>query len=119
MYFSERGSELVRRVAPDGTITTVAGNGSPGFAGDGGPATLANLHDPDGLALDPSEHVLFIVDYGGSRVRRVDLTTGIITTFAGTGVSAGPFDPAAPGRMSWTRTVPSARSPSRRGDQPT
>jgi sugar lactone lactonase YvrE len=96
VYFSDRGEQLVRRVDPDGKITTVAGNGSPGFAGDGGPATLANLHDPDGIALDPTEQFLFIVDNGGSRVRRVDLAAGTIVTFAGTGDPAGPFIPNDP-----------------------
>ncbi|HYR96664.1 MAG TPA: NHL repeat-containing protein, partial [Candidatus Binatus sp.] len=89
VYFSDQGNQLVRRVdAATGMITTVAGNGSPGSAGDGGPALLANLHDPDGLALDPAEQHLYIVEYSGIRVRRVDLAAGTITTFAGTGDEA-------------------------------
>src|ERR1051326_5803414 len=94
VYFSDRGNELVRRVDQHGTITTVAGNGSIGSAGDGGPATLANLHDPDGIALDPAEQNLYIVENLGIRLRKVDLTTGIITTVAGTGVDTGSIDGA-------------------------
>jgi sugar lactone lactonase YvrE len=94
VYFSDKGDQLVRRVeAATGTITTVAGNGSPGSEGDGGLAVLANLHDPVGVALDPGEQQLYVVENLGARVRRVDLTTGIISTFAGTGdVSTGADD---------------------------
>src|ERR1051326_4170160 len=92
VYFSDRGNQLVRKVDTGGTITTVAGNGSIGSAGDGGPATLANLHDPDGIALDPAEQNLYIVENLGIRLRKVDLTTGIITTVAGTGVDTGSID---------------------------
>jgi sugar lactone lactonase YvrE len=93
VYFTDQGDQLVRRVdATTGTITTVAGNGSPGFSGDGGPAILASLHDPDGVALDPGEQHLYVVDYTGARVRRIDLVTNVITTFAGTGVVAGSID---------------------------
>src|SRR5262249_47027575 len=93
VYFSDKGNQLIRRVdAASGAITTVAGNGSPGFAGDGGPAILANLHDPDGVGLDSSDQHLYVVDNGGSRVRQIDLASGTITTFAGTGVVAGSID---------------------------
>ncbi len=76
----------IRKVTPDGIISTVAGVGSPGFSGDGGPATLAQFdlksQDRGSLALD-SEGNLFIADYGNFRVRRIDGRTGIITTVAG------------------------------------
>jgi sugar lactone lactonase YvrE len=93
VYFADTGEHLVRRVdAATGTITTVAGNGAPASAGDGGPATLANLFDPEGVALDATGQTLYIVENLGARVRRVDLASGIITTFAGTGVFTGSID---------------------------
>ena len=93
VYFADTGEHLVRRVdAATGTITTVAGNGAPASAGDGGPATLANLFDPEGVALDATGQTLYIVENLGARVRRVDLASGIITTLAGTGVFTGSID---------------------------
>jgi len=68
-----------------GDITTVAGNGTAGFSGDGGLATNAELHNPYALIVDGSGN-LFIADAGNARVRRVDASTGIITTVAGNGV---------------------------------
>jgi hypothetical protein len=68
-----------------GTITIVAGTGSFGFSGDGGPATSAELNPTD-VAVDSAGN-LFIADSGNRRIRRVDAATGIITTVAGTGVS--------------------------------
>jgi DNA-binding beta-propeller fold protein YncE len=70
--------------AMTGAITTVAGNGESGLSGDGGPATEARLHIPEGIALDRSGN-LYISDTQNNRVRRVNLKTGIITTIAGNG----------------------------------
>ena len=67
-----------------GIITTVAGTGERGFSGDGGPATQARLNRPYRVFVD-AEGNLFIVDLGNHRIRKVDATTGIITTIAGTG----------------------------------
>ncbi|HEY5039740.1 MAG TPA: hypothetical protein VIJ93_11760, partial [bacterium] len=66
------------------TITTVAGNGTPGFSGDGGSALSAMLSDVDGMATDGAGN-LYIVDSADQRVRRVDAATQIITTVAGDG----------------------------------
>jgi hypothetical protein len=74
----------VRRVSPAGTITTVAGNGTAGFAGDGGPATAAELNTPLGVAVTADGGFL-ISDTANSRVRRVS-PGGTITTVAGTGI---------------------------------
>ncbi|MGH8905996.1 MAG: NHL repeat-containing protein [Egibacteraceae bacterium] len=74
----------VRRVDPSGIITTVAGIGPYGFSGDGGPATAARFDGPWGLAVD-ADGDLYIADLGNSRVRRVDLPIGVITTVAGRG----------------------------------
>lgn len=65
-----------------GTLSTLAGTGDPGFAGDGRQASQANLNEPKGLALDGQGH-LFIADSENHVVRRVDRTTGLITTVAG------------------------------------
>ena len=68
-----------------GIITTVAGNGTSGFTGDGGPATSASLSQPSGVALDASGN-LFIVDFNNYRIRKV-AASGIMTTVAGNGVN--------------------------------
>lgn len=67
-----------------GIITTVAGTGSPGFSGDGGPATQAQIYGPYELAVDSTGN-LYIADRGNERVRKVDIN-GMITTVAGTGI---------------------------------
>lgn len=83
LYIADSTYGLIRQVSPSGTITTVVGTGSPGFSGDGGPATGAQLNNPQGLALDASGN-LYIADYGNNRVRKL-APNGIITTVAGTG----------------------------------
>jgi len=83
LYFSDYTNNIVRQVNPSGIIITVAGNGSGGFSGDGGPATVAKLNYPFGLAVDPSGN-LYIADYMNLRIRKVD-TSGNITTVAGNG----------------------------------
>jgi uncharacterized repeat protein (TIGR03803 family) len=76
-----------------GTNTTVAGNGTQGFSGDGGPATSAGLNNPEGLAVDALGN-LFIADSGNYRVCKVN-TSGIITTIAGNGIAGFSGDGAA------------------------
>jgi cysteine-rich repeat protein len=73
----------VRRIELDGTISTVAGKGTAGFSGDGGPATSAELDTPYGVAIDSLDRIL-IADNRNHRIRRVE-TDGTITTIAGTG----------------------------------
>ena len=88
LYIVERDNHAVRRVdARTGVITTVAGTGVAGFSGDGGPAAAAQLDRPHSIVFDP-EGRLLICDIGNHRMRRVDLTTGRIETFAGTGERA-------------------------------
>jgi len=85
VFIAEPNGGRVRRVdAATGIITTVAGNGTEGLSGDGGPATSAGFIQPQGLALD-AQGDLFIADRFIGRVRRVDAETGIITTIAGGG----------------------------------
>jgi glucose/arabinose dehydrogenase len=83
VLIADRGNERVRRVSPGGTITTVAGDGTAGFTGDGGPAAAAELNGPVGVAVAPDGGVL-IADSENQRVRRVS-PDGTITTVAGTG----------------------------------
>ncbi|MEC9010330.1 MAG: hypothetical protein VX877_13780 [Planctomycetota bacterium] len=85
MFFVEMQNHLVRRVdARTHVISTVAGTGKSGFSGDGGPAIRARLKVPHSIALDDRGN-LYICDIGNHRIRRVDLKSGIISTFAGTG----------------------------------
>jgi len=86
LYIVERVNHVVRKVAmKTGVISTVAGTGGKsGFAGDGGPAIAALLHEPHSIQFD-REGLLYICDIKNHRVRRVDLSTGTIETFAGTG----------------------------------
>ena len=88
MYFVEMLNAVVRRVdASTGVISTVAGTGERGFSGDGGPAIKAQFNRPHSIALD-GKGSLYIADIGNHRIRRVDLRTGIVTTFAGNGTKA-------------------------------
>jgi sugar lactone lactonase YvrE len=85
LYIVERDSHVVRRVdAKTNVVSTVAGTGRAGFSGDGGPAAAAELRQPHSIAFDRSGNLL-ICDIGNSRIRSVDMKSGIISTFAGTG----------------------------------
>jgi DNA-binding beta-propeller fold protein YncE len=89
IYIADRLNGRVRRVdGASGVITTLAGDGSGKYSGDGGPADRAGLAEPNGLALDREHRRLFVADVADNRVRVVDLASGIITTFAGTGKAA-------------------------------
>ncbi len=75
--------QRIRKVTPDGIITTFVGTGEPGFSGDGGPASQATINYASGLATDSAGN-LYIADTGNNRIRKVT-PDGIITTIAGTG----------------------------------
>jgi uncharacterized protein (TIGR03437 family) len=81
LFLSDTGHNRVRKIDPNGIITTVAGVGTAGFGGDAGPATAAQLNLPYGLAVDPNGY-LYIADLGNNRVRRVS-PAGTIDTYAG------------------------------------
>lgn len=84
LYIADYSNNRVRRIdLGSGLITTVAGNGLSGFSGDGGPATSASLFHPSHLALWKNH--LYVTDRDNYRIRRIDLTTGVITTVAGGG----------------------------------
>ena len=82
-YVAEWGSSRIRKVDTKGVITTVAGTGTAGFGGDGGPAAKAQLSTPAGLALDSAGN-LYIADFGNNRIRQVS-SSGNIATVAGNG----------------------------------
>src|ERR1700722_8290065 len=84
IYFSDVGNNRIRKITPDGTITTVVGIGVQGYGGVGGAAINAKISNPAGVALDSSGN-LYIGDVGNSRIRKV--TNGIITTIAGNGTA--------------------------------
>ena len=85
LFIVERDNHAVRRVdARTGTISTVAGTGTPGFAGDGGPAARAELRSPHSIAFARDGRLL-ICDVGNHRIRQVDRRAGTIDTYAGTG----------------------------------
>ncbi len=83
LYISDEGNGRIRKVDTSGIITTVAGNGTATFSGDGSKATAAELSFPSDVALDSAGN-LYIMDQGNLRVRKVD-TNGIISTYAGNG----------------------------------
>jgi len=112
LYIAEQGQHRIRKVSANWRHQHSGGNARQGFAGDGGPATSANLNGPASIAIDPTG-AMFIADTGNNRIRRVNLISGTITTIAGgatagfsgdggrprqrcsTGPPAGVFDPSA------------------------
>ena len=107
LYIADTDNQRVRKVDTRGIITTVAGNGSASYGGDGGPATQAALTFPTGLALDIVGN-LYIADSSNGRIRKVD-TSGIITTVAGNGqcniVNIGDGGPATQASVCCPRDV--------------
>jgi hypothetical protein len=92
LYIADVGNDCVWKVtAATGIITIIAGNGTSGFSGDDGAATVAQLDSPGGVAVDGSGNV-YIADRYNHRIRKVTAATGIITTFAGNGTSGSGGD---------------------------
>ncbi len=92
MYIADTGNQRIRKVTiSTGIITTVAGNGGYCYSGDGGAATSAKLCGPYGVALDTSGNVYISTD-ADCRIRKVTVSTGIITTLAGTGTCTFTFN---------------------------
>ncbi|HTX35441.1 MAG TPA: IPT/TIG domain-containing protein [Bryobacteraceae bacterium] len=83
LYVADTGNQRIRKIAPDGTVSTVAGTGNQGYGNDGAPALSADLNSPEGVAVDPSGN-LYIADTENQRVREV-AKDGIISTIAGSG----------------------------------
>ncbi len=85
LYVADTTNSAIRKIAANGTITTVAGNGPAGYNGDGIAATAAALNDPQGVAVDAAGN-LYIADTDNHRIRQV-APNGTISTFAGTGIA--------------------------------
>jgi trimeric autotransporter adhesin len=80
LYFADFGNYVIRKVSVSGVISTIAGNGTAGFSGDGGPATAAKMH-PTGVSVDAAGNV-YVADGFNNVIRKIN-TSGIITTVAG------------------------------------
>ena len=83
LYIADRFNHRIRKVDAGGVISTVAGDGTRGYGGDGGPAVAAQLRGPSGVAVDGAGN-LYIADYFNNRIRKVD-AAGVISTVAGSG----------------------------------
>jgi RHS repeat-associated protein len=83
VYVADTGNNRVRKIAPNGTMTTVTGTGLAGFSGDNGPAALGQLNRPTGVAVAP-DGTIYIADTGNNRIRQIG-PDGIISTAVGTG----------------------------------
>ena len=97
VVFADSLNWRIRRISPEGIITTIAGNGVRGFSGDGGPATQASLNTPKGVAIGADGSIL-IADHDNQRIRRVG-PNGIINTIAGNGNLLGDGGPAIQARL--------------------
>src|SRR5687768_2725103 len=86
LYICDTMNHRIRKVTRDGTISTVAGNGEKGFAGDGGPAPAAKLNEPYEVRFDPAGNVCW-VERLNHLIRKLDVKTGVISTLAGSGTS--------------------------------
>ena len=100
LHISDTANNRIRRIEPNGSITTVAGDGTAGASGDGTPATAAALKNPWGITFDAAGN-LYIADEGNNRIRRVSAVNGIISTVAGNGQvgAAGDGGPATAARL--------------------
>ena len=110
MYIGDEESHVVRRIdAVSGIITTIAGTGTSGFSGDGGPATAANLNRPAGVAIDPTGN-LFIAEWGNHRIRK--MTVVPVTPVATVQLTPMPNDTVCVGTaVTFTARIPGIAVP--------
>lgn len=95
LYVVDMANHAVRRIDMEtGILTTLAGTGQPGYAGDGGPASKAQFKQPHSIQFGPGGD-LYVCDIGNHVIRRIDMKTGLVSTFAGTG-KAGDTPDGAP-----------------------
>ena len=86
VYVADDDNNKIRKIDPSGIITTFAGTGIFGYSGDGGPATAANIAAPKDMWIDTNS-VLYFAGTKNHRIRKIDLSTSIIATVAGTGIA--------------------------------
>jgi len=98
LFVADALGDRIRRIAPNGTTTIVAGTGQSGFSGDEASATSARLALPYALALDASGGNLYVADHENARIRHID-SNGVITTVAGQGAFVGDGGPAVQARF--------------------
>ncbi|TPW09634.1 MAG: serine/threonine protein kinase, partial [bacterium] len=94
IYVADTSNHRIRRIDANGRVTTIAGDGSPGYSGDGGPATAARLRHPYRLRLDRTSGDLYVCDTDNHVIRRID-TAGIIHAVAGQGTPGSSGDGGA------------------------
>lgn len=101
LFFVDMQFAVIRKVdRATGIISTVAGTGEPGFSGDGGPATSAQFNQPHSIAFDANGD-LYVADIRNNRIRKIDMKTGIVTTFSGTGEQVMAPDGSPVSGASW------------------
>lgn len=105
LYIADQQNHRIRKITPDGVIKSIAGTGLPGYSGNGGPASLAALFYPTGLAVDASGNV-YVADMTNNRIRRI-AEDGTITAIAGTGKfgDTGEDEPALNARIKFPTAV--------------
>ena len=89
IYIADEINNRIRKINSTGIISTIAGNGTQGYSGDGGPATAAEINSPPGVAVDASGNI-YIADYGNQRVRKINSTVGINELFSTKSVQVFP-----------------------------
>ena len=105
VYIADGASHRIRKIASSsGIISTIAGNGTGAFGGDGGPATSAQMFSPRDVVVDRDGNLL-ILDAGNGAVRKVNLNSGIITTIAGRGQSSEDNIPATNASFTFLRSL--------------
>jgi sugar lactone lactonase YvrE len=104
IYISDNFNNRIRKVDATGNISTVAGNGTGGYSGDGGAATAAMINRPTGITTDASGNIYF-ADESNHAIRKVTVATGVITTIAGTGIGGYSTGVATMSRLSQPKDV--------------